>query len=498
MLAVLLGGTLIGGAAPESAQGRRVEVRADGLVLARSALLLEDEELGPLLRMGDLERRLPRHLPKAMPIEREGHWFLPLRILADVARIDRDAGVVVFGDKRAWAGGGREPAPVPAAPPPPPPLVAPVPVVMAIAPPRPRPAAPPDDVLFLGEGEKPPLTRAPELDRSPAALPPSHPPEIRRRDPLEVPLLPDEEWQEWLFEVTLNGELVSPGALVLRGPDDELALRVLDLRAWRVRLDPDTFISVNGEQFVPLAVLPGAAFEIDEAALALELVLPPDRFEATEIAGGRVSTLEARAGRGGFIDYDVLFLAGEGVRERLDALLEMGLFDQIGVLITNFRLGDLADGEGEREVVRLETTLIRDLPDRRASFRAGDSITAGGALGRPVRFAGVQFSTNFATDPGFVSFPLPSIGGLSEQPGLAEVFLDNTRRIAEEIPAGPFEIDQLPVVTGAGEVQVRVTDLLGREQLIVQDYYVSPRLLRAGLSDFSYASPPTATACPMR
>ncbi|MDX1540767.1 MAG: fimbria/pilus outer membrane usher protein, partial [Geminicoccaceae bacterium] len=57
----------------------------------------------------------------------------------------------------------------------------------------------------------------------------------------------------------------------------------------------------------------------------------------------------------------------------------------------------------------------------------------------------------------------------------------------EEIPAGPFEIDQLPVVTGAGEVQVRVTDLLGREQLITQDYYVSPRLLRAGLSDFSYA-----------
>jgi outer membrane usher protein len=255
-----------------------------------------------------------------------------------------------------------------------------------------------------------------------------------------------------------------------------------------VRLDTDDFISFNGEQYVPLTAIAGAALAVDEATLALDLTLPGAAFEATTVGGGRLSTLEARAGRGGFVDYDVLFLTGEGVRSRLDALLELGLFDQIGVLITNFRLGDLGDGEEEREVVRLETTLIKDFPDRRLSVAFGDSITAGGALGRPVRFGGIQFSTNFETDPGFITFPLPNIGGLAEQPGVAEVFLDNTRRIAEEIPPGPFEIDNLPVVTGAGEVQVRVTDLLGREQLITQDYYVSPRLLRAGLSEFSYAA----------
>ena len=46
----------------------------------------------------------------------------------------------------------------------------------------------------------------------------------------------------------------------------------------------------------------------------------------------------------------MLYLAGDGVRERLDALLELGLFDQVGVLITNFRVGDVV--EEEREFVR--------------------------------------------------------------------------------------------------------------------------------------------------
>jgi outer membrane usher protein len=136
-------------------------------------------------------------------------------------------------------------------------------------------------------------------------------------------------------------------------------------------------------------------------------------------------------------------------------------------------------------MVRLETTFTKDFPDQHASVRVGDSVTSSGSLGRPVRFGGVQIASNFATDPNFVTFPLPTIGGLAEQNSVAEVFLNNTVRVSEEVPAGPFEIDNLPVVTGAGEVQLRVTDLLGREQFLTQSYYVSPRLLKEGLSNYS-------------
>jgi outer membrane usher protein len=114
---------------------------------------------------------------------------------------------------------------------------------------------------------------------------------------------------------------------------------------------------------------------------------------------------------------------------------------------------------GSPDLQRLETTFSRDFPDRRATFRFGDSLTVGGSFAQGVRFGGLQWSTNFATDPAFVTFPLPSIGGLAEQDSVVDVIVDNLTRATEAVSRGPFAIDNVPVVTGGGEVQLRVTDL---------------------------------------
>jgi len=305
---------------------------------------------------------------------------------------------------------------------------------------------------------------------------------VRRRDPLDLPLLESDEWREGLASVILNGETVTEGALAIQGPDDEWALRVVDLRDWRVILDEDRIMTFNGEPFYQVDHLDGVQSSFDDRTLTLNITLPASGFESTDVETARRSTLPPQSGRGAFLDYDALFLTGDGVRERLDALLEVGAFNEHGVLVSDFRLGDITE---DTELVRLETSLTKDFPDQRVTARLGDSVTSSGSLGRPVRFGGVQVASNFATDPNFVTFPLPTIGGLAEQNSVAEVFLNNTVRVSEDVPAGPFEIDNLPVVTGAGEVQLRVTDLLGREQFLTQSYYVSPRLLKEGLSDYS-------------
>ena len=54
------------------------------------------------------------------------------------------------------------------------------------------------------------------------------------------------------------------------------------------------------------------------------------------------------------------------------------------------------------------------------------------------------------------------------------------------MPPGPFTIDRVPTITGAGQMQVVVTDALGRQQVIAQPYYTGPTLLRAGLSEYSF------------
>ena len=95
-------------------------------------------------------------------------------------------------------------------------------------------------------------------------------------------------------------------------------------------------------------------------------------------------------------------------------------------------------------------------------------MTGGGAFAFPVRFAGVQYGTNFGTDPAFVPFPLPTIGGLARQELAVDLLINDLERVKSNVPAGPFSISNLPVLTGSGEVQLRVTDLLGRQQVVTQ------------------------------
>ena len=520
---VVFGLRAFGEGTPTDGRTRFVEVRAAGRLLAEKAALVDDPDYGLVLRLRDLNEKLPPDLPKLVPAQIYGDLFLPiLPILVKHVLLDHEPDVLEFvgvsypkGPTRLIIGDrGRD--------------------LSSSLPPRPLPvaAAP---ALALGSGglaadligldapialhqyakaaadtaEDPRQVSRPSADgwtlepmdvdlgekmelipiASPGAaiagvfaggVGEAADGDIRRRDPLDLPLLQSEEWLESLTSVVLNGETVTEGAYAIQGPDDQWALRVVDLREWRVILDEARIMTFNGEPFYEVDNLDGAVSEFDDRTLTLNITLPAAGFESTELESARRSTLPPQSGRGAFLDYDALFLTGDGVRERLDALLELGAFNEHGVLVSDFRLGDITE---DAELVRLETSLTKDFPDKRTTVRLGDSVTSSGTLGRPVRFGGVQVASNFATDPNFVTFPLPTIGGLAEQNSVAEVFLNNTVRVSEEVPAGPFEIDNLPVVTGAGEVQLRVTDLLGREQFLTQSYYVSPRLLKEGLSD---------------
>ncbi len=341
--------------------------------------------------------------------------------------------------------------------------------------PRPR-ARPPAPAHGLRVVEPPP----PET-----VEPAAGPPLTARRDPLDLPLREEERWQEWLLSVRLNGLEVSGGAFVIREPEtDRLAVPVEEMRRWRLRVERDRILTFQGMPFYPLDAIPGARFEVDETDLVLTLEVPPEQFESTVVGGrGEIAGPAPDTAPGAFLDYDLVYEAGRRADEALNGLVEVGLFGDPGVLLTSLRL---LDAFGEAELDRLETTFVRDFPGQRATLRIGDSLTAGGSFARSVRFGGIQYGTNFATDPEFVTFPLPTIGGLAEQPSTIEVMVDNVRRLTREVPPGPFTIGNVPVVTGAGEIQLAVTDLLGRTRLVTQSYYVSPRLLREGLHDFSY------------
>lgn len=106
--------------------------------------------------------------------------------------------------------------------------------------------------------------------------------------------------------------------------------------------------------------------------------------------------------------------------------------------------------------------------------------------GGPLRFGGVQFARNFAVQPGFITIPLPALRGSAALPSVVDIYVNDALAGSRDVPPGPFEITEIPIVSGNGDIQLVVRDLLGREMLYSQSYYAAPKLLRRGLHDYSY------------
>lgn len=289
--------------------------------------------------------------------------------------------------------------------------------------------------------------------------------------------------QELLLAVAINGHDLAESALILRGTDGRLLARGEDLLRWRLRVPADGAVSFDGESFYGLDALAGLSYQVDESKQALAIAAPAALFSSTHIAGSAGRLVEPTASQlGGFINYDV-FVSSETDRTAVNGLIELGGFNAGGVGVTSFLGKDSTTGA---RAIRLASTWTRDHPAEMTSVRIGDLISSSGSWGRPVRFGGVQFATNFATQPGFVTFPLPAMAGEAVLPSTLELYVNNALRMRRDIPAGPFSIEDMPVLTGQGEAKIVVTDLLGRQQVIAAAYYASPTLLQKGLRAYSY------------
>lgn len=287
---------------------------------------------------------------------------------------------------------------------------------------------------------------------------------------------------ELLLAVRINGVPRLDCEHITTLNNGRLAATAEALRHWRLSLPPVEPIPYEGESYYPLDAIPGLRYRLDEAAQELQLEIPladflPSNFNLA--AGLRRSP---RVSPGGFFNYDLLTQQSTN-SQASNAQFEAGLFNQHGVGTTTV----LWKNRGApHDFTRLETAWTHDDPESVSRFQLGDSISRAGTWGRAVRFGGLQWRTSFDTQPGFVTFPQPSATGIAALPSTVDVYVNNAQRASQAVQPGPFEISNVPVITGAGEVQLVVRDLLGRQQVITQRYYASPSLLREGLSDHSY------------
>ena len=287
--------------------------------------------------------------------------------------------------------------------------------------------------------------------------------------------------EEVFLAVLINQQPVD--TVIIVRSDGRLFANRKDLRRWRLRLPNATPLTFAGKDYYALNKLEGLSYKLDKSTQTLAIQAPPDLFDATLLKGtvNRFSSPNP-ASLGGFLNYEVYAEHAQG-QTKTSGLFELGGFGSWGSVQTHILAKDFGD---QSTATRLNTTWTNDQPMKLASLRFGDAITSKSNWGGLVRFGGVQWATNFATQPGFITFPLPGISGEAALPSAVDLYVDNVLRMNRKVPSGPFSIQDLPVRTGQGESRLIVRDILGREQVIIQPFYTTPLLLKQGLQDYSY------------
>lgn len=288
------------------------------------------------------------------------------------------------------------------------------------------------------------------------------------------------------LDVTVNK---SPGGIwpiVRRG--EMLYAPAEAFGAWRIELRPDTpTMDYRGLRYHPLTAIPGLEARLDADRGVLELSVAAGSFAATRLTRELSSALpRSSIVPALFLNYDLNYNQsfGQASTRDLGLLGEAGWSGAWGVLTQTF-VGRDIDSSALRTFNRLETTYRRDFPDSGYTLLLGDSALRTGLLGRAAYFGGIQFGTNFELAPQVNRQPIPMVAGETSAPSVVQLYVNDVLRQTSNVPAGPFTLDNLPVLSGNGQVTLRVRDILGRETLITQPFFVSADLLAPGLNDWT-------------
>jgi outer membrane usher protein len=294
------------------------------------------------------------------------------------------------------------------------------------------------------------------------------------------------------LEVTVNGSKSGVWLFVERS--GALYAPREAFEEWRVRLHPEAKgFTFRGEDYRPLASVPGYRSKIDFPSQSLDLNFSPEAFAATQLGMKMSTTLTVSpAVPSLFLNYDATYQRSEyraaPTLDDLGVIGEVGFSSDLGVLTSSFVGQNLIGnslGDNPSRFLRLETTLTMHRPEKNLTLTVGDTATRIGLLGSSVYFGGISFGSNFGLTSGFIRHPLPVLTGVSAAPSTVNLYINDVLRQTSNVPTGPFAIDNFPALTGGGEARLVVRDLLGRETVITQSFFSSNQLLAAGLDDWS-------------
>ncbi|MBR9812994.1 fimbrial biogenesis outer membrane usher protein [bacterium] len=276
-------------------------------------------------------------------------------------------------------------------------------------------------------------------------------------------------------------------------PCGALLASVDTLKSLRIRIEGRPTVGIDGELWVNLNAYPKLSYELDLSRQRVLLEGEPDVFYPTLVDfQPEEPDVAPTANPGIALNY------GVGASGRPDdgstqysAFLNAAAFARPGVIVSNWVWGH---AEGRTSTLRLQTTAIRDMPQRIAALRIGDVRTPSGGFGGSLPVAGVQYATNFGTRPYLQITPTALLSAATRRDAGLQIrvdpFGDGSAQAVpvagSQVPYGPVEVVNLPVYQN-GRYRLVLRDSAGNLVESSQANFFARGLLRQGLSEFDYA-----------
>ncbi len=288
-----------------------------------------------------------------------------------------------------------------------------------------------------------------------------------------------------LYDTQLNQQPVGEGRF-LRLSDGSLYLHEADLATWHLRRSGISAYQYDGQEWLPLNGFAGVSYKVDEAKQTIQINLSAQAFLPNDLATEAYTYIPPTPSSwGSFANYDLLATGVQGLQQ-LNGTFDVNMFGPYGTLSNNFVGQNLWSQDRQAShLIRQNTLWSRDWPDTMVNVQVGDTQGKGGIWARPVYFGGVRWGRNFATQPGFITSPVPLLAGEATLPSTIDLYIDGVAQRHLNVPSGPFSLSDFPQVTGQGEAKLIVHDSLGREQVITAPYSATSDLLRPDVVDYS-------------
>ena len=293
--------------------------------------------------------------------------------------------------------------------------------------------------------------------------------------------------QKLLLEVWVNGRSIGKiGEFIMRR--GKLMARPDEVHDLGFRV-PDAFASKPGT-LVALSDLHGLTWTIDQKNQILNItasdsallptLLQPEGREA--VTGRR--TIES--GTGMTLNYDIAGTYASG-KTGATGSVDLRSFSTWGIVNSDWLgfAGAASSGAGTNTAIRLDSTYTFADVNSLRRYTLGDFITSGLAWSRPFHIGGAQIRSDFSMRPDLITFPLPTLTGSAAVPSTVDVLVNGNVVASNQVDAGPFEIQQLPVISGAGTITMTMTNAQGQQVSVTQPFYGGATLLAPGLQTFS-------------